>query len=79
MSQQSRPLSSHVSRQSLAPNASSQSPALLARINEKRAELESLRELRDLSAGLAMQMQTLENKLMMLSNGTEGLSYATRK
>ena len=45
---------------------------LAARINEKRAELENLKQLRDLSAGLATQMQTLEEKLLMLSDGTEG-------
>lgn len=45
---------------------------LVARINEKRAELENLKQLRDLSAGLAAQMQTLEEKLSMLSDGTEG-------
>ena len=48
------------------------SPMLVARINEKRAELENLKRLRDLSSGLAMQMQTLEQKLSMLSDGTEG-------
>ena len=46
---------------------------LVARINEKRAELENLKHLRDLSAGLATQMQTLEEKLSTLSDGTEGL------
>ncbi len=46
---------------------------LVARINEKRAELENLKQLRDLSAGLATQMQTLEEKLSTLSDGTEGL------
>ena len=47
---------------------------LLARINEKKAELENLKELRDLSAQLAGQMQTLEEKLSTLSNGTEGMA-----
>lgn len=47
---------------------------LVARISEKRAELENLKQLRDLSAGLAAQMQTLEEKLSMLSDGTEGRS-----
>lgn len=46
---------------------------LVARITEKRAELENLKQLRDLSAGVATQMQTLEEKLSMLSDGTEGL------
>lgn len=46
---------------------------LVARITEKRAELENLKQLRDLSAAVAAQMQTLEEKLSMLSDGTEGL------
>ena len=46
---------------------------LVARINEKRAELENLKQLRDLSAGLAEQMQTLEEKLGTLADGTEGM------
>lgn len=46
----------------------------MARIIEKRTELENLKQLRDLSAGLAAQMQTLEEKLSMLSDGSEGLS-----
>jgi len=53
--------------------SSGQSPMLVARISEKRAELENLKQLRDLSAGLATQMQTLEEKLSTLSDGTEGL------
>ncbi|KAL9611420.1 MAG: hypothetical protein Q9167_003926 [Letrouitia subvulpina] len=44
---------------------------LVARINEKKAELENLKELRDLSAGLAGQMQALEEKLSTLSDGAE--------
>ena len=52
--------------------ATTQSPMLVARINEKRAELESLKQLEELSAGLALQMQTLEEKLSTLSDGTEG-------
>ena len=46
---------------------------LLARIEEKKAELENLKQLRDLSAGLAGQMQMLEDKLSTLSDGTEGM------
>lgn len=49
-----------------------QSPALLARIEEKKAELENLKELRDLSAAVATQMEALEEKLSTLSDGTEG-------
>ncbi|KAI4108951.1 MAG: hypothetical protein LQ339_002070 [Xanthoria mediterranea] len=50
---------------------------LLARINEKKAELENLKQLRDLSAGLAAQMQTLQEKLSTLSNGTEAINMAS--
>lgn len=56
-----------------APAASTgQSPALVARVNEKKAELENLKELRDLSAAVASQMEALEQKLATLSDGTEG-------
>lgn len=56
------------------PSASTQSSLLQARINEKKQELESLKQLRDLSAGLAGQMQQLEEKLSTLSNGTEAVA-----
>ncbi|KAI4225280.1 MAG: hypothetical protein L6R36_004024 [Xanthoria steineri] len=56
------------------PALSAQSPMLLARINEKKAELENLKQLRDLSAGLAAQMQTLQEKLSTLSDGTEAVA-----
>lgn len=36
--------------------------------------MENLKQLRDLSAGLAGQMQMLEEKLATLSDGTEGLT-----
>ncbi|KAK4575232.1 DASH complex subunit dad2 [Recurvomyces mirabilis] len=55
-------------------SASTQSSALQARINEKRVELENLKQLRDLSGGLAGQMQQLEEKLATLSNGTEAVA-----
>jgi DASH complex subunit DAD2 len=55
-------------------NASTQSSILQARIAEKKAELENLKQLRDLSAGLADQMQQLEAKLSTLSNGTEAVA-----
>lgn len=75
MSYLNRPVSSSLRHPSMAGSQpSTQSPILLARITEKRAELENLKQLRDLSAGLAAQMQTLEEKLSMLSDGTEGLS-----
>ncbi|KAL8741841.1 MAG: hypothetical protein Q9190_005600 [Brigantiaea leucoxantha] len=47
---------------------------LIARINEKKAELENLKELRNLSAGLAAQMQALEERLSTLSNGAEAVA-----
>jgi DASH complex subunit DAD2 len=74
MSTQPRPYASNL-RHTLAgssQSASGQSSALVARINEKKAELENLKQLRDLSAGLATQMESLEQKLSTLSNGTEG-------
>jgi DASH complex subunit DAD2 len=76
MSYSSRPLPSHLRQAStsgsLTSTSSGQSPILLARINEKKAELENLKQLRDLSAGLAGQMEMLEEKLATLSDGTEG-------
>lgn len=51
---------------------SGQSPMLLARINEKKVELENLKQLRDLSANLAAQVQKLEERLSTLSDGAEG-------
>ena len=56
------------------PSASTQSSILQSRITEKKAELENLKQLRDLSAGLADQMQQLESKLSTLSNGTEAVA-----
>ena len=47
---------------------------LQARINEKKAELASLKELQTLSGDLVEKMQALEDKLATLSNGTEGES-----
>lgn len=46
----------------------------MARVNEKKAELENLRELRDLSAAVATQMEALEQKLSTLSDGTEAIA-----
>lgn len=63
---------------SFAVSGAGQSPALVARVNEKRAELENLRELRDLSAAVAAQMESLEQKLATLSDGTEGVSVVLR-
>jgi DASH complex subunit DAD2 len=73
----SRPLPSHLRQPSTSGNTNSaptgQSPILLARINEKKLELQNLRELRELSAGLAGQMSVLEEKLATLTDGTQGM------
>jgi DASH complex subunit DAD2 len=79
MARSTRSIPGHL-RQSSAignPGAEStgQSAALLARINEKKAELDNLKELRDLSAAVASQMEALEQKLSTLSDGTEGAVY----
>ncbi|KAK3304283.1 DASH complex subunit Dad2-domain-containing protein [Chaetomium strumarium] len=68
----SRPLPSHMRQPSLS--GSGQSPALVARVNEKKAELENLKELRDLSTAVATQMEALEQKLATLSDGTEAIA-----
>jgi DASH complex subunit DAD2 len=71
-----RTLPGHIRQSSINnnPNAQStgQSAALQARVNEKKAELENLKELRDLSAAVADQMEALQQKLATLSDGTEG-------
>ncbi|KXJ97130.1 DASH complex subunit Dad2-domain-containing protein [Microdochium bolleyi] len=51
-----------------------QSSALAARVSEKKTELESLKELRDLSAEMASQMEALEQKLATLTDGTEAIA-----
>ena len=73
MSNFARPLPTHLRNQSLG-GAQQQSPVLLARIAEKKAELANLKDLQALSGGLADQMQTLADKLSTLSDGTEGMS-----
>ncbi|KAF2142378.1 uncharacterized protein K452DRAFT_318033 [Aplosporella prunicola CBS 121167] len=70
----SRPLASHLRQQSMGASAGGASPALVARVNEKKAELANLKELQALSAGLADQMETLEQKLGTLSDGTEAVA-----
>lgn len=45
------------------------------RIEAKKTELEHLRQLRDLSAALAGQMEALEEKLRTLKDGTEGMLH----
>jgi hypothetical protein len=57
---------------SLNASSASQSAALQARVNDKKAELEHLRQLRDLSAAMAIQMEALQQKLSTLADGTEG-------
>ncbi|KAL5606657.1 hypothetical protein BROUX41_003053 [Berkeleyomyces rouxiae] len=51
-----------------------QSSMLTARISEKKMELDNLKELRDLSAAVATQMENLEQKLATLSDGTEAIA-----
>ncbi|KAF2204772.1 hypothetical protein GQ43DRAFT_437651 [Delitschia confertaspora ATCC 74209] len=78
MSYSGRPLPSHLRNTSHslggAQSSSSQSPVLVARIAEKKAELANLKELQALSAGLADQMQMLADKLNTLSDGTEAIA-----
>ncbi|KAK2753943.1 hypothetical protein FQN54_007302 [Arachnomyces sp. PD_36] len=52
-----------------------QSSALAMRVESKRAELENLKRLRDLSGTLASQMQALEEKLGTLRDGTEAVAH----
>ncbi|KAJ3480273.1 hypothetical protein NLG97_g8110 [Lecanicillium saksenae] len=54
--------------------SSGQQSALSARIEEKRAELEHLKELKDLSGAVASQMEALEQKLSTLTDGTEAIA-----
>ncbi|CAI4218129.1 unnamed protein product [Parascedosporium putredinis] len=74
MSMPPRALSSHLRGSSVSGGGSGPSPALVARIEEKKAELENLRQLRDLSAAVAGQMEALEQKLSTLSDGTEAIA-----
>jgi len=81
MAYSGRPLPAHLRHTSTSgsQSASGQSPLLVAKINEKKAELANLKELRALSAGLADQMQMLEDKLSTLTNGTEGTMTLSRR
>lgn len=57
-------------------NPSSQHSSILAaRVAAKKAELEDLQQLRDVSSALATQMETLNEKLETLRDGAEGLSF----
>jgi DASH complex subunit DAD2 len=64
--------------QSLRGSSSTQSqPAqslLQARIAQKRAELDSLKQLRDLSANLTAQLEQLETKLSQLNDGAQSVA-----
>lgn len=51
-----------------------QSPVLAARVVSKRAELENLIQLRDLSNALATKMQALEDRISTLKDGTEAVA-----
>lgn len=73
MSNYTRSLPSHLRNPSLG-GSHQQSPVMLARIAEKRAELANLKDLQALSGGLADQMQMLANKLQTLSDGTEAVA-----
>ena len=62
-------------RQPLHSQSHSQSQSILqARIAAKRAELENLRQLRDLSANLAAQLAALEAKLGTLRDGAQSVA-----
>ncbi|EJP63562.1 hypothetical protein ACQRIT_004899 [Beauveria bassiana] len=74
MSYPTRSLSTHMRAQSGIGAPSGQQSALSARIEEKRAELEHLKELKDLSGAVASQMEALEQKLSTLTDGTEAIA-----
>lgn len=73
MSYPTRSLSTHMRAQSGIGASAGQQSALTARIEEKRAELEHLKELKELSGAVASQMEALEQKLSTLTDGTEGM------
>ncbi|KAJ4153005.1 hypothetical protein LMH87_009518 [Akanthomyces muscarius] len=74
MSYPTRSLSTHMRAQSGIGASSGQQSALSARIEEKRAELAHLKELKDLSGAVASQMEALEQKLSTLTDGTEAIA-----
>lgn len=59
-------------RQTNSAISQQQSSALAARIASKKAELDNLIQLRDMSNDLAGQMEALQAKLETLKDGTEG-------
>ncbi|KAF5860832.1 hypothetical protein ETB97_000984 [Aspergillus alliaceus] len=56
-----------------------QSSALAARIASKKAELDNLKQLRDMSGALAIQMQVLEQKIGTLKDGTEAKTVTIQR
>ncbi|CAK7232624.1 DASH complex subunit dad2 [Sporothrix curviconia] len=64
--------SGHLRQTSIA--GASAGMSLQARVHEKREEFENLKQLRDLSAAVASQMEALEEKLSTLSDGTEAIA-----
>jgi DASH complex subunit DAD2 len=58
-------------RQPSQVGSQQQSSALAARIASKKAELDNLIQLRDMSQALATQMEALQSKLETLKDGTE--------
>ncbi|KIW63181.1 hypothetical protein PV04_10047 [Phialophora macrospora] len=63
----------NTSRSSLAQNPHGPSSALHARIAQKRQELDNLTQLRDLSAELTSQLETLQAKLAQLKDGAQSV------
>ncbi|CBF87576.1 DASH complex subunit DAD2 [Aspergillus nidulans FGSC A4] len=61
-------------RQTNSAISQQQSSALAARIASKKAELDNLIQLRDMSNDLAGQMQALQAKLETLKDGTEAVA-----
>ncbi|CAH0032146.1 unnamed protein product [Clonostachys rhizophaga] len=74
MSYPTRSFSGHLRGPSGVGSSAAHSPALVARIEEKKAELAHLQELKELSAAVATQMEALEQKLSTLSDGTEAVA-----
>ncbi|EEP80857.1 predicted protein [Uncinocarpus reesii 1704] len=58
----------------LSSSSSQSSSILAARVAAKKAELEDLRQLRDVSDALATQMEVLNQKLETLRDGTEAVA-----
>ncbi|WEW55630.1 DASH complex subunit dad2 [Emydomyces testavorans] len=57
------------------PNSSAQHSSILAaRVAAKQAELEDLKQLRDVSSALATQMEALSQKLETLRDGAEAVA-----